>query len=44
MIGVGQRAPDFSLEAISGGKFTLSDYQGKKNVVLMFFPLSFTPV
>lgn len=44
MITVGQRAPDFTLETTTGGKFRLSDYQGKKNVVLMFFPLAFTPV
>ncbi len=44
MISVGRQAPDFSVEATTGGKFTLSDYQGKKNVVVMFFPLAFTPV
>lgn len=44
MIKVGQKAPDFSLQATMGDKFTLSDYRGKKNVLLLFFPLAFTPV
>ena len=44
MIKVGDTAPDFTLEATSGGKFHLGDYLGKKNVLLLFFPLAFTPV
>jgi peroxiredoxin len=41
---VGQYAPDFTLENHLGGKTRLSDYLGKKNVVLAFFPLAWTPV
>ena len=44
MIDVGQPAPDFTLETATGASFHLSDYRGKKNVLLMFFPLAFTPV
>jgi len=41
---VGDIAPDFELTSINGKKVKLSDYKGKKNVVLFFFPLAFTPV
>jgi peroxiredoxin len=41
---VGDRAPDFTLPATVGEKVTLSDYRGKKNVLLMFYPLDFSPV
>ncbi len=34
---VGDKAPDFTLKAGTGKKITLSDYQGKKPVVLFFF-------
>ncbi|MGW8192639.1 MAG: peroxiredoxin [Desulforhopalus sp.] len=43
-VSVGQSAPDFSLKAIKGGSVTLSDYRGKKNVVLSFVPAAWTPV
>ena len=38
----GDMAPDFTLTATTGGKVTLSDYRGKSNVVLAFFPAAFT--
>lgn len=41
---VGQYAPDFVLEDHRGEKVRLSDYLGRKNVVLAFFPLAFTPI
>ena len=41
---VGDAAPDFTLPATVGEKVTLSDYRGKKNVLLMFYPLDFSPV
>ena len=41
-VEVGQEAPDFTLTSQSGEKVSLSDYRGDKNVVLMFFPFSFT--
>ena len=34
----GDVAPDFSLESASGTKVSLSDFRGKKSVVLYFFP------
>jgi len=40
----GQMAPDFSLPSVSGEKITLSQYRGKKNVVLSFVPAAWTPV
>ncbi|WP_319581838.1 peroxiredoxin [uncultured Pseudodesulfovibrio sp.] len=43
-VKVGDMAPDFTLPAISGGTVTLSDYRGKKNVVLSFVPAAWTPV
>jgi len=43
-VRVGQKAPDFSLPAVSGGMVSLKDYSGKKNVVLTFVPAAWTPV
>lgn len=39
---VGDRAPDFSLPDQNGNVVKLSDYVGKKNVVLAFYVLAFT--
>ncbi len=39
---VGDMAPDFTLTATTGGKVTLSEFRGKSNVVLAFFPAAFT--
>ena len=39
---VGDMAPDFTLNATTGGKVTLSEFRGKFNVVLAFFPAAFT--
>ena len=36
-VQVGDVAPDFTLAAYSGNYITLSDYRGKKNVVLVFY-------
>lgn len=41
---VGDKAPDFSLPSIAGEKVSLSQYAGKKHVVLSFVPAAFTPV
>ena len=43
-IQVGDRAPDFTLTSHLGKKVTLSSYRRKKNVVIAFFPLAWTPV
>lgn len=40
----GDPAPDFTLPSTVGDKVSLSDYRGKKNVVLLFYPLDFSPV
>ncbi len=38
----GQQAPDFELKDQTGQPVKLSDYQGKKAVVLVFYPFTFT--
>ncbi|MGA9882331.1 MAG: redoxin domain-containing protein [Candidatus Acidiferrales bacterium] len=43
-ISVGMPAPDFSLKDQSQKDVKLSDFQGKKNVVLVFYPLDWSPV
>jgi len=40
---VGNKAPDFSLPSDRGEAVSLSEYQGKQNVLLAFFPKAFTP-
>ncbi len=41
---IGDIAPDFKLPAQDGKKVQLSDYRGKKNVMIAFYPQDFTPV
>lgn len=50
MITIGTEAPDFELpsneldgDGRPGKKVRLSEYRGKKNVVLAFYPLDFSP-
>ncbi len=43
-VKVGDLAPDFTLPAVRGGKTTLSQYRGKRNVVISFVPAAWTPV
>ena len=38
----GDMAPDFTLNSTVNTKVTLSDFRGKYNVVLAFFPAAFT--
>ena len=39
---VGDEAPDFTLPDNNNKPVKLSDFRGKKNVVLAFFPAAFT--
>jgi cytochrome oxidase Cu insertion factor (SCO1/SenC/PrrC family) len=39
---VGQPAPEFTLTDTAGKPVKLSDFKGKKNVVLAFYVLAFT--
>ena len=46
-ITVGDQAPDFTLKLKSGDdlkEISLTDYKGRKNVVILFFPLAYTDV
>jgi peroxiredoxin len=47
VLKVGDAAPDFDVPAVLGDervRVKFSDYKGKKNVVLAFYPLDWTPV
>lgn len=39
----GQKAPDFTLPESEGKKLSLSDFKGKRNLVLYFYPKDDTP-
>jgi peroxiredoxin len=43
-IAVGQAAPEFALKDQNQQEVKLSDFRGKRNVVLMFYPLDWSPV
>lgn len=43
-VRVGEPAPDFVLPSLSGEKVQLSQFRGRKNVVLSFVPAAWTPV
>ncbi|UCG10992.1 MAG: peroxiredoxin [Deltaproteobacteria bacterium] len=43
-VKVGERAPDFTLPSLSGKRISLTQFQGKKNVVISFVPAAWTPV
>lgn len=40
---IGGQAPDFSLPATTQEQLALSDYRGKKSVVVAFYGMDFTP-
>lgn len=42
-VEIGEEAPDFTLPNQDGEQISLSDYRGKKNVVLFFYPKDFSP-
>lgn len=41
---IGKAAPDFTLKNQFGEEVKLSAFRGKKNVVLVFFPMAFTGI
>ena len=41
-LSIGQAAPDFEIPNQHGEKVSLSSFKGQKNVLLMFYPFSFT--
>ncbi len=43
-LAVGSAAPDFTLKDQNQKEIKLSDFSGKKNVVLIFYPLDWSPV
>ena len=43
-LDVGDTAPDFTLPATTGGKISLSQFRGKKLVLLEFYGADFSPV
>ncbi len=42
MLKVGDKAPDFTVALEDGGSFHLSEWTGKKHVVLYFYLKDFT--
>jgi peroxiredoxin len=43
-VHAGDRAPDFELPATDGSRVKLSDFRGRRNVVISFVPAAWTPV
>ena len=43
MIEVGTEAPDFKLDSQFGTEYSLAQFKGNKNVMLVFYPLDWTP-
>lgn len=41
-LDVGEKAPDFSLQASDGKTYSMSQFVGEKPVVIAFFPKAFT--
>ncbi len=44
MLKPGDLAPDFTLPGTLGADVSLRSFRGKSNVLLVFYPLAFTPV
>ncbi|MSR74913.1 MAG: redoxin domain-containing protein [Planctomycetes bacterium] len=43
IIAPGASAPQFKLDSQLGASVSLSDFAGKQKVLLVFYPLAFTP-
>ncbi len=43
-VEVGDPAPDFKLPSTTGKPISLSQFKGKKNILLQFYTLDFNPV
>lgn len=43
-VKIGDQAPNFSLRSVKGAEVTLSQFYGKKNIVISFVPAAWTPV
>ena len=43
-VEVGSQAPDFTLNDQNNEKVTLSSFRGSKSVLMVFYPLAFSPV
>ena len=43
-INIGDRAPDFVMHSTVGETVRLAQYQGRKTVLMFFFPAAFTSV
>jgi cytochrome oxidase Cu insertion factor (SCO1/SenC/PrrC family) len=42
-VEVGERAPGFTLQSTTGKAISLSQFKGKKNVLLQFYSMDFNP-
>ena len=42
-VEIGQPAPDFSLTSTSGDTVSLSQFKGKKHVLIQFYSVDFNP-
>jgi len=43
MIAIGDNAPTFNLKDQFGRDVTLDQFKGRRHVMLLFYPLDFTP-
>jgi mycoredoxin-dependent peroxiredoxin len=43
-LGVGDQAPDFTLRDQNNQEWALSDFQGDRNVLVVFYPLAFSGI
>ena len=43
-LSIGDIAPDFTLKDQNGQEFSLADFRGRKNVVIVFYPFAFSGI